>query len=298
MIMLLLAMLSVASAPLPPMASLPPAELSKLVAGVERARAHHPHQTIASCKSMEEHGEKGPCGLTRIDAVHAVIRSMQLLYATCDTKEPTNVDPLCFGASEYDLRRDHVRHFRRALHLPNISHVCEIGFNAGHGAALWLEGTDVKTLQSFDLPMNKHATGARELARAIYAPGRVTFHDGSTKATLEPFVKQVQNGELPPCDLWYIDGLHTNIQGWGPAFDMAKALGASHAGTVMIADDCTRKWPAVSNGWDMLTKQGYVNWKHMEWNWTVLPLRTSYNRTGWCAGPVIKDGVREQPMVQ
>ena len=295
MIMLLLAMLSVASAPLPPMASLPPAELSKLVAGVERARAHHPHQTIASCKSMEEHGEKGPCGLTRIDAVHAVIRSMQLLYATCDTKEP---DPLCFGASEYDLRRDHVRHFRRALHLPNISHVCEIGFNAGHGAALWLEGTDVKTLQSFDLPMNKHATGARELARAIYAPGRVTFHDGSTKATLEPFVKQVQNGELPPCDLWYIDGLHTNIQGWGPAFDMAKALGASHAGTVMIADDCTRKWPAVSNGWDMLTKQGYVNWKHMEWNWTVLPLRTSYNRTGWCAGPVIKDGVREQPMVQ
>ena len=31
---------------------------------------------------------------------------------------------------------------------------------------------------------------------------------------------------------------------------------------------------------------------------SVLPLRTSYNRTGWCAGPVIKDGVREQPMVQ
>ena len=33
----------------------------------------------------------------------------------------------------------------------NVKTVCEVGFNAGHSAAIWLEGTDIEQLHSFDI---------------------------------------------------------------------------------------------------------------------------------------------------
>ena len=189
------------SEPLPALSSLPADALAELVADVEKVRSHYPMQTISHCKpGREDWTLHGPCSFGRLEGVHKVIFSMQRNYnGSAESRT---------GNYEYSMRRDHVKYFRRALHLPGIETVCEIGFNAGHGAAVWLEGTNVKLLRSFDLPFNAPAYGARNLSRAIY-PGRIEFHDGSSSETLPPFVNSVLSGQQPPCDLWYIDGLHT-----------------------------------------------------------------------------------------
>lgn len=70
---------------------------------------------------------------------------------------------------------------------------------------------------------------------------------------------------------------------------MMHALKASRNGTIVIADDCTRKWPAVSSAWDLLVNRPpkvkgarYVDYSELSWD--ILPAKTSYNHTGWCAG--------------
>jgi hypothetical protein len=291
---------------LSPLSPLPDKTLAELVSAVGHVRARHPMQTIAACDGEEEWGVKGPCarpaielgtyvhvlycmvdlmvdlaragGLARLENVHLLIHKMQTLYAgkKLDTYE-------------YATRRHHVKHFRRTLHLPGVTTVCEVGFNAGHGAAVWLEGTGVKLLQSFDLPLNAPAVGARNLSRALY-PGRIQFHEGPTKQTLAPFVESVLSGQTPPCDLWYIDGLHTYQyrEHYGPGNDMASAVRASRNGTIIIADDCTNHWAAVSGSWKQLLHPERV--PHVVPNrvpWSVLPSRMAYNKTGWCAGEVV-----------
>ena len=115
-----------------------------------------------------------------------------------------------------------------------------------------------------------------------------SFHDGNSKLTLPPFVDSVRKGQTPPCDLWYIDGLHTHSHNmhYGPYDDMRQALQTSHNGTILIADDCTRKWAAVTNGWQRLTAGTRSAVTRISL-WDVLPERSSYNKTGWCAGRVL-----------
>jgi len=263
--------------PLPAQSPLPPGLQAELLADVERIRAHHPHQRIVECSDqLEAWGLKGACGLDRVELVHKVIFKLQQRYNTIPMQ-----------TYEYSSRRAHVQHFRRALHLPGIRTVCEIGFNAGHGASIWLEGSDVTMLHSFDLPLSNYSTAARNLSRALY-PNRISFHDGNSKLTLPPFVDSVRKGQTPPCDLWYIDGLHTHSHNmhYGPYDDMRQALQTSHNGTILIADDCTRKWAAVTNGWQRLTAGTRSAVTRISL-WDVLPERSSYNKTGWCAGRVL-----------
>ena len=107
--------------PLPAQSPLPPGLQAELLADVERIRAHHPHQRIVECSDqLEAWGLKGACGLDRVELVHKVIFKLQQRYNTIPMQ-----------TYEYSSRRAHVQHFRRALHLPGIRTVCEIGFNAG-----------------------------------------------------------------------------------------------------------------------------------------------------------------------
>jgi hypothetical protein len=174
-----------------------------------------------------------------------------------------------------------------------------VGFNAGHGAAIWLEGTDVQALHSFDLPLSPYSNGARNLSRALY-PGRISFHDGYSTSTLKQFVTDVHSGAAPRCDLWYIDGGHT---GSVPSHDLDHAMHSSHNGTIVIMDDCTRHWGAVLKAWDHFarvvlngvtmkeTSRGrYAMHSRPEIPWDVLPSPSyTYNRTGWCAGMWVQD---------
>ena len=269
---------------LPPMAPLPPSSLAEHVANIDAIRQRYPRQTSSACgeqcgeqcsgREMEDVKAAGACSLSRLVAIHTEISRMAERY--------TDGKPV----PQYGDRKQHLRYFRRALRIHKVKLACEVGFNAGHGAALWLDGTDVERLMSFDLPMityTPHAVGARQLANATF-PGRVVFHDGDSIPTLHAYAADVKAGKALPCDLWYIDGQH---QGKWPHLDLEHAIAASHNGTLLIMDDCTAKWPAVVSGWVKALAAGHEI-QPVPRESVVLPNKLGYNRTGWCAGMYVK----------
>jgi len=170
----------------------------------------------------------------------------------CLTKVPCVTGPASgrttISTAEYSGRDRQVLAFRKILanndpEVGKIETVCELGFNAGHGAAIWLEGTDVK-LKSFDLLMTNWSAAAIQFNQAIY-PGRTEWFPGNSAVTLPKYAEAVRAGKAERCDLWYIDGAHV---GSLPFHDMKSAHESSRNGTVMIADDCTRFWGAVLTG--------------------------------------------------
>ena len=169
-----------------------------------------------------------------------------------------------------------------------IRTVCEVGFNAGHSAALWLENTAVEHLHSFDVLDHPYSKAQVELVSRLY-PGRFTMHGGDSRRTLPQFASQLksmpvherspQHGSL--CDLWYIDGGHVGVL---PAADMGNAIRSSHNGTTMVCDDCTNHWAYVKNSFKELQKRNKLGDP-----WPI-PMFQYYksNKAGWCAGLVNK----------
>jgi hypothetical protein len=140
---------------------------------------------------------------------------------------------------------------------------------------VWLEGleTKLKTFDTFRLP---YSNASRQFIDAKY-PGRVAFYSGNSRVTVPHYVSQVQAGSEPLCDVWFIDGDHSHGT---PLADLKNALQVASHGATVIADDCTKRFPAVLAAWREVINGGTIE--------------ASFNRTmalpgaaglkGWCVG--------------
>ena len=102
---------------------------------------------------------------------------------------------------------------------------CEVGFNAGHSAAVLLEGTEVRQLHEFDLMTQPYSNASVGHARARY-PGRFAMHRGNSRQTLREHAARVKRGEETACSLWFLDGAHSRLF----ARDLPNALAAAAPG--------------------------------------------------------------------
>ena len=132
----------------------------------------------------------------------------------------------------------------------NGTTVCEVGFNAGHSAHIWLRQIPNAHLHIFDLLGLPHSRASAAFLHATH-PRRATFHVGDSITTIARYARQVANGTSSPCDLWFIDGAHT---GDTPRLDLEHALASARPGAVVVADDVTVGWFAVKRPWDALIK--------------------------------------------
>jgi hypothetical protein len=155
--------------------------------------------------------------------------------------------------------------------------LCEIGFNAGHSSSVWLEDTAVEEAHLFDMFDHTYSAGMRDLVASVF-PGKAHFHAGNSIETVAEFARRVKAGEQRRCDLWYIDGGHT---GRTPKIDLKHALQASHNGTIMLFDDCSRKWGAVYNAFNEGLRDGTIR---LSSDQTALPRKTFFGaiKNGWC----------------
>lgn len=160
---------------------------------------------------------------------------------------------------------------------PRLLHatICEIGFNAGHSAMLWLEGTTAH-VHEFDLLGLPYSQASRKLVEMLY-PNRTTFHVGDSASTVRDYADRVANGTAPPCDLWSIDGDH----GIHSKVDFFNALDASRAGTVVIADDAGLRFPYVRKFWRIHVGIGSIHERAC-----VLTHAAENNEKTWCVGIV------------
>ena len=83
------------------------------------------------------------------------------------------------------------------------------------------------------------------------------------------------SGEEPPCDLWYIDGGHGPVV----AADTVNALKSSYNGTIVLWDDCTRKWKSPLEAYRSQLAAGTI--RHSSALPTKIYMKASGN--GFCA---------------
>ena len=157
----------------------------------------------------------------------------------------------------------------------HVRNICEIGFNAGHSAIVWLEGLNT-TLKTFDVFRLPYSNASRYHIDRLY-PGRVTFYKGRSAETVPRYIRDVRAGVEPLCDVWFVDGDHGHT---APLQDLRNALQAASDGATIIADDCTRRFAAVMHAWHAMLQTGTI---HDAFNRT-LNLPHPSGLKGWCVG--------------
>ena len=103
------------------------------------------------------------------------------------------------------------------------------------------------------------------------------FFRGSSLSTLPAYADRVAAGTAPSCDLWFVDGDHSRTF---PAADLENALRSASANAVVIADDCTPRFPPVQAAWRQTVAAGKVA---DEWNVSIA-LPKPAGLKGWCVG--------------
>ena len=156
--------------------------------------------------------------------------------------------------------------------------ICEVGFNAGHSAIVWLENTWTNLVE-FDLLSLDYSAASRQFVSDRY-PGRIAFHKGPSRETLPVYAQRVRSGTARPCDLWLIDGDH----GKHVETDLFNALAASHPGTIIIADDCGLLFPYVRRFWRVHVGLGSI----LENGCVSTRVKRSSVEKTWCHGEVAK----------
>jgi hypothetical protein len=148
--------------------------------------------------------------------------------------------------------------------LPEVKTICEIGFNAGHSAALWLRGNPNATVYMFDLFHHKYGRINEAFLREEgqryglhNVSQRLITIEGSSLETVPKFRK-----EWPDivCDLLSVDGGHSDDI---PLRDMInmRAL-ANPKFHVLVVDDsnCEERFcVAVDDGILKLEKEGAIS---------------------------------------
>ena len=92
-------------------------------------------------------------------------------------------------------------------HLANmgfVRNVCEIGFNLGHSAFLWIAGNQKTMLYSFDIVVHKYVRGMVAHFKAEYQD-RFNIIYGDSTVTVPAFLKQKP---YIKCDVLVVDGGH------------------------------------------------------------------------------------------
>lgn len=161
------------------------------------------------------------------------------------------------------------------------AHICEIGFNAGHSAIIWLHTLPDATYTVFDRHELAWSDVSIEFVAQLF-PGQNRFTYIKGEAGLGPALTdyrlQILAGVKRPCDLLAVDGDHSE----GPAradFENG-ALITTQEGYV-FADDCSSSFPGVQNAWSIVKETGLVQELACE---EIRDRQFNGYSKGWCIG--------------
>jgi hypothetical protein len=131
--------------------------------------------------------------------------------------------------------------------LPEVRTICEIGFNMGHSASLWLLANPTAKVYMFDLWSHEYSPIAEQFLRSSRATkfalqnvsSRLTIIKGSSLDTVPAFARKRPDVK---CDIVSVDGGHTYELGLQDIENM-RAL-ANPAFHILLVDDtnCDAGW--------------------------------------------------------
>lgn len=202
-----------------------------------------------------------------------------------------------------------VAFYQQLARRAGIRTVCEIGFNAGHSAAVWLTASPTLHVYSFDLMDTSMGLAAVDYLQRRFA-GRLTAFGGDS-------LVEVKKARLPPCDLIHVDGKHDyehviqdtlnmrrhaapaaiflfddvcdtkdcsltkNIYAGGPALAVCDLVGSGLLRGPIEAkfDDKSRQWATYEAGSSALPPRGLPAGERCNMTW-----RSSSSQRAWAEG--------------
>jgi hypothetical protein len=153
---------------------------------------------------------------------------------------------------DISTRASHIEYLSRAASLSTVKTVCELGFNQGFSAIMWLASNPSLRVYSFDLMRYSGSYAALEFVQNNF-PGRLTLIRGDSKHSIADFAST--HCDLT-CDIIFVDGLHTFD---GALTDMKSFSQLAHAQTVLLMDDLgSAKFNGVEQAWSHAITDGLI----------------------------------------
>jgi hypothetical protein len=172
---------------------------------------------------------------------------------------------------------------RNAARYRGVQHVCEIGFNAGHGAINMLAANLNASMVCFDLSHLPWSVGMVGFVQQLF-PGRFTYIKGNSREGVPRYAADVRSGRQAACDLFFMDGDRSYE---GSKIDFNNAIHALSPAGYLIADDYHPGFSGLVQAWDELVASGRVQ------ELTCQQTRERYRgyQKGWCVGRVTSNAL-------
>ena len=172
----------------------------------------------------------------------------------------TNLDNIIKSTGDFEghiaCSKSKISYINNILDKYKIRNVCEIGFNAGHSATLFLNHKrNINNLQSFDLCNHKYSESCIKYIKLKYK-SRFNIKCGDSKITIPKY-------KGPKFDLVFIDGGHFDNMPYIDIQNTIKFL--SKPGTLILLDDTHYSYiiklftnHTVDKAWNKFIKKGII----------------------------------------
>jgi hypothetical protein len=144
----------------------------------------------------------------------------------------------------------------------------EVGFNAGHSAAMILSAFPRSRVQSFDICQHAYTRPNLKFLIQYFGSLRLDLVCGDSRLTLQA----AQSHNRMPADVIRVDGGHTFEVA---VADILNARGLAKLGALLLLDDC--EFPEVWEAWKVVTDLGFV-----------LPIHAGLGWKSMCVGRFVK----------
>lgn len=179
------------------------------------------------------------------NSLHLLNTLAKAIYKTVRTRKPGLLQHVEGNSAQLTLER---KVYISLAQLPEVKTICEIGFNMGHSASLWLLANPTARVFMFDLWTHEYSPMAEQFLRShsrgsrfglFNVSERLTITRGSSLETVPEFARQRPDVK---CDIVSVDGGHTYELGLQDIINM-RAL-ANPKFHVLLVDDtnCDAGW--------------------------------------------------------
>jgi len=149
-----------------------------------------------------------------------------------------------------------VHHYAKAAANPSVSTICEVGYNWGATALIWLHSNRNAKVYCFDLPERLYTNATVDGLNGRYG-GRLELIRGDSRTTIPDFA-QSRGPRGLSCDLVLVDGDHSFAGELANVRNFRQL--ASCSGCPYIMDDCNCLKPslATTRAWSAAVGMGFV----------------------------------------
>jgi len=167
---------------------------------------------------------------------------------------------------------------------PTVKNICEVGFNAGHSAAVFMNANPEAHMYSFDIGQFPYTRGNAVLMKELF-PDRFEFILGSSTESVPTF-HQVRPDVK--CDVISVDGDHSTE---GTFADLKNFREMASCRNWVLMDDAG--WNSTNSAWQRAKDEGIITQvecfadmnPHPDYQFMDFP-----NNRSWCLGFFNVDG--------